>query len=193
MEAVNRTTLGVRITGELQASIDQALILIKRKPGVTDVRWNAASELLLSCCSLGELSPATIARVSTVAREICAQRPRMQLEVEGFGGLPNLIQPRYVYADISGDVQALAETVAQLDRALQPLVPHRDLKPFHAHILLGRLKTESESNRVGLGRALKLSERPHIGTLHVDAIEVLIATSSTSGIGYTVLDRLLLS
>lgn len=192
MEAINRTTLGVRVPLGLQQQIEDALLLIKRKPGVTDVRWNAPSELILSLCSLGELSPATIARVGQAALEVCRKNPRLRLDVVGFGGLPNMIQPRYVYAGIGGDAAALGTLVTSLDQALSPLLPHRDVKPFHPHILLGRLKTESEPNRVGLGRALKLAQQPMIGTLDVSAVELLIASASTSGIGYSVVESLAL-
>ncbi len=172
------------------ASIEQSLMLVKRKPGVTDVRWNAASELIISLVPLGELSPSTVDRVGAVAESVCADSARMMIQVKGFGGIPNLIQPRYLIANLQGDVEALVSLASRLDQAVGTLIPPRDFRAFQPHITLGRLKTESESNRVALGRSIKLLDPPDMGSIQVEAIDLLISTASTSGIGYQVVRRL---
>lgn len=189
MDAINRTFVGVRVPGPQLSQIDEKLLTIKRKPGVDNIRWNAHSELLLNLVSLGELSVPTINSLKPVLHDIALRFPKLNLEIKGFGGLPNMIQPRYCYAGIDGpDAHWLPSLALQIDQATRPMTPHRDTKEFHAHILLGRLKTENEQYRVSLGRALKLAEQPSMGEWLVDHIELLISSASESGIGYTVLD-----
>jgi 2'-5' RNA ligase len=189
MDAINRTFVGVRVPGPLLSQIDEKLLTIKRKPGVDNIRWNGHSELLLNLVSLGELGVGTLASLKPVLRDVASRFPRLSLEIKGFGGLPNMIQPRYCYAGIDGpDAHWLPQLAQQIDQATRTLTPHRDTKEFHAHILLGRLKTENEQYRVALGRALKLMEQPSMGAWQVDNIELLISSASESGIGYTVVD-----
>jgi 2'-5' RNA ligase len=191
MDAVNRTFVGVRVPGSQFQGINEKLLIIKRKPGVDNIRWNAPSELLLNLCSLGELGGQTILSLKSVLRDVASCTPRLNLEIYGFAGLPNAIQPRYIYAGISGpDAHWLEPLAAQIDQATRPLTPHRDAKPFHAHVLLGRLKTENEQYRVALGRALKLADQPSMGSWQIDNIELLISSASESGIGYTVMELL---
>lgn len=192
MEALNRTYIGIRLPSEVISQIDQALMLVKRKPGVTDVRWNAPTELLINICSLGELAPETVYRLPSIVGPICSGFPRMRLTIAGLSGTPNLIQPRYVVATLSGDLQTITDLAARLDHAVTPYLPHRDVRPFQPQIILGRLKTETEPGRVALGRALRLLQIPPIGEIYIDAIELLISSASTSGMGYEVIQRLAL-
>ena len=190
MDAVNRTFIGVRVPDEQYRQISEKLLLIKRKPGVDNLRWNAHSELLLSLVNLGELGVGTLAMLRPVVRQIAEKYPRMSLELKGFAGLPNMIQPRYLYAGLEGpDLHWLEQIAAELDQATRQFTPPRDSKPFHPHILLGRLKTESETLRVNLGRALKLQEQPSMGPWPIDRLELLISSASEFGIGYTVIDQ----
>lgn len=189
MQSLNRTFLGFRPPQPIIDQIQETLLLVRRKPGVSDVRWNAPSELIITLVPLGELSPNTIARVASVVESVCLASPRMTISVDGFSGLPNLIQPRYLVATLGGDIEWLTNLSARLDSAVGTLIPPRDFRAFQPHITLGRLKTESESNRVALGRAIKLAAVPSMGTIPVDAIELLVSTASTAGIGYSVVNR----
>jgi len=191
MDVINRTFVGVRLPGPQFDVLNEKLLMIKRKPGVDNIRWSAASELYLNLVSLGELGVDTLHRVKPVLRDVASRFPRLELEIKGFGGLPNMIQPRYVYAGIEGaDAHWLPSLALQVDQATKPYTPHRDSKEFHAHVMLGRLKTENEQYRVSLGRALKLAEQPSMGAWPVDHIELLISTASEGGIGFTVVDMM---
>ncbi len=193
MQSLNRTFLGFRPPQALIDQIQETLLLVRRKPGVSDVRWNAPSELIVTLVPLGELSPGTIARVASVVESVCSASPRMTITVDGFSGLPNMIQPRYLVATLGGDIEWLTSLSARLDSAVGNLIPPRDFRAFQPHITLGRLKTESEPNRVALGRAIKLAAVPPMGTIPVEAIELLVSTASTAGIGYSGVNRFLLA
>jgi RNA 2',3'-cyclic 3'-phosphodiesterase len=190
MDLVNRTFVGIRIPEPVVQQIEHCSLLIKRKPGGSDLRWNAPSELLITLCAFGELSLETIARLKQVLPAVCEAFPPMRICVQGFNGVPNLIQPRYAVASLTGDVEKLTELEAAMWRAAGQVLGPRDAnKPFQPHIVLGRLKTESDPLRVALGRALKTADQPLMGVLDVQAVELLVSSASTSGIGYQVVDQ----
>lgn len=183
MDAVNRTFVGIPVPREVSDKIQDNLLLLKRKPGI-EVRWNAPSEYLIQLSSLGELSPTTIHMLGQALPPAVASFPRFRLEVIGFGGTPNLIQPRFAHAELKGDVHLLEEISQAIDRAAAPFVPARDMRGFRPHIPIGRLKTESEPLRVALGRALKMTQVPEMGSIDVDSVSLFVSRATDMGTAY---------
>jgi len=190
MDVVNRTFVGILVPQLVADQMQQGMLLLKRKPGVDNLRWNAPSEYLIQLASLGELGPGTLATLKQVLPPVLAAFPCLRLEVRGFGGSPNLIQPRYVFAELGGDVEWLDQVARAVDRAVEPYVPHRDMRGFRPQIVIGRLKSESEPLRVALGRALKMTQFPEMGVIEANSAELLISNASEFGIGYVVIQRL---
>ncbi len=170
--------------------MQQGMLLLKRKPGVENIRWSAPSEYLIPLSSLGELGPGTLATLGHVLPAVTSRFPRLRLSVTSFGGSPNMIQPRYAFAELGGDVLWLDQLAQAIDLAVAPYVPHRDMRGFRPHIVIGRLKTEAEPLRVALGRALKMTQAPEMGVIEVNSVELLISQANEFGIGYGVVARL---
>lgn len=190
MDIVNRTFVGILVPDTVADRIQQGLLLLRRKPGVENVRWSAPSEYLIQLASLGELGPGTIATLKQILPPVVARFPKLKLEIKGFGGSPSLIQPRFVHAELGGDVQWLDQLAQAVDLGVAPYVAHREVRGFRPHIILGRLKTESEPLRVALGRALKMTQSPEMGMIDVGSAELLISRADTTGIGYSVVENL---
>jgi len=166
------------------------MLLLKRKPGVDHMRWNAPSEYLIQLASLGELGPGTLATLKQALLPVAANCSKLRLHVRGFGGSPNVIQPRYVHAELDGDFALLERLAQTIDAAVSRYVPNRDIRGFRPHIVIGRLKTESEPCRVGLGRAVKTTPMPDMGVIDVDSAALVISNASEFGIGYAVVAQL---
>lgn len=186
MDAVNRTFVGILVPPTVASQIEHGLLLLKRKPGVDNIRWSQPSEWLIQLASLGELSPSTISVLRQVLPPVAAKYPRLRLEVKGFSGSPNLIQPRYCHAELQGDVEWLGQLAQAMEDAAAPFVPHRDVRGFRPHIVLGRLKTESEPLRVALGRALKMTQAPEMGVIEANSVSLLVSHADEFHIGYAV-------
>ncbi len=189
MDAINRTFIGVRVPPELLPIIDAAVLQLKRKPGILDMRWNQSSEYLLTLVTLGELSIATMSRVVPLISQVVGEHHAFTLTLEKLAGIPNMIQPRFAVLQMGGEGAETAIRLAtQLNDITKPVTPPREGKPFQPNLTIGRIKTESEQLRVALGRALKMPEAPPFGTWDINEIELLISTSSTSGVGYKVIE-----
>lgn len=189
MDLVSRTFLGVRVPPELYPSIDQALLTLKRKPGILDVRWNQTSEWVLNMVTLGELSVSTIAKVTEAARATLVDQPAFTVSLERFVGLPNMIQPRFAVIQLGGEgAQVAIDVAGRLETATRGLTPPRDGKPFQPNIVMGRLKTESEQLRVALGRALKMPDQPTIAQWQIDQIELFVSSAGSMGMSYKLIE-----
>lgn len=193
MDVVNRTFIGISVPPQIAENIQREALLLKRKPGADQVRWSGQGEYLIQLGSLGELGLATLSKLKEVLPPIVARFPRTRLQVQGFGGHPNLLQPRFVHAEVVGDVALLDQLSQALDQAISPYVPAREVRGFRPQINVGRLKAESEQLRVALGRALKHAQPADMGVIPVDAVDLLISQASPAGIGYAVIERMPLS
>lgn len=183
MDAINRTFVGIAVPQNVIDLIQQGLLLLRRKPGL-DVRWNPISEYVIQLASLGELSPTTIRILSEALPKAVSPFPRLRLEVTGFSGTPNIIQPRFAHAELKGDVQLLEQISQAVDRASAAYVPTRDMKGFRPYIPVGRLKTEAEPLRVALGRALKMTQVPEMGSIDVNGVTLFVSRASETGTRY---------
>ena len=189
MDAINRTFIGVRVPPELLPLIDAALLQLKRKPGILDMRWNQPSEYFLNLVTLGEISVATMSRVIPLVAQIANDNHAFSLTLDKFVGLPNMIQPRFAVLQLTGEgAEASVRIASQLDTITRSVTPPREGRPFQPNLVMGRIKTESEQLRVALGRALKMPDQPAIGTWDITHLDIAITTSSTSGVGYKAIE-----
>jgi hypothetical protein len=189
MDAINRTFIGVRVPPELLSVVDAALLTLKRKPGILDMRWNQPSEYILNFVTLGEISISTMSRVIPLVSQIASEFDAFELTLNKFIGVPNMIQPRFAMLQLTGSGAETAIQLAnQLDLVTKSVTPPREGKPFQPNLVMGRIKTESEQLRVALGRALKMPDSDPFGTWDIKQVEILISTSSTSGVGYKMIE-----
>ncbi len=185
MDSINRTFIGVRVPPDLQLVVDRSLLLLKRKPGILDMRWSQPQEWILNMVTLGELNVGSIARIAEALQMALKDQPSFEMTMERFVGLPNMIQPRFAVLQLTGEgTQTCIDLANRLDQVTKTMTPMRDSKPFQPNVVMGRLKTESEQLRVSLGRALKMPEQEAIATWKIDQIELLVSTASTQGVGY---------
>lgn len=147
------------------------------------VRWIPPNELQLTIMALGELTAATLQQIQGLAGQIVPAYPRMTLCIEGLGGTPNNIQPRFLWCGVTGGIDALSRLQQALEGRFAPLLRDYQVKPFQPHLDLGRIRIESEQNRTALGRAIKMAQVGVVGDVPVNAIELL--RSETTNLGPT--------
>ncbi len=189
MDTLNRVTIGIRLPEATIQEIEHALLLIKRKPGILDVRWSQPGEWIVPLVPVGEVSVATVAAIKNAVGPFVANVNHFQAAFAGFSGVPNLTQPRYVTLNFDETYSgALLRLATAIEQHVSPHIPPKDVKNLQNYITLGRLKTESEQLRVALGRALKIPEQPAISPLPVSCIELLSAYATTNGMSYKVIE-----
>lgn len=157
---------------------------IKRRAGGGDVRWVGPDQLHVTLCFLGELSVAQLVALQEPVVRVCSVAQAMVLSLDKLSGFPNPIQPRIVTLEIGGAVSALKTLQSSLAAAVSPFAPAMDDKPFAPHLTLGRLKTESEMARTGIGRALRMVSLPSCPSFEVARVELIRSDLSATGPTY---------
>lgn len=193
MDVLNRCALVIRLPAELERILGEVQINVRKRAGGDLVRWTPTTELVVTLVSLGELSAGQIVQVDATVAPIINRYRRMSFSVDGLGGSPTNLQPRFVWAAVGGDVESLTQLNRELERALAPLLRNHEVKDFEARIPLGRIKQESESTRSALGRALRVAGVGEIGTLSANTICMIRYAGTSAGVTLIDVNRYLLA
>ncbi len=181
MDILNRASLVFRLPIGIQEALNDTQIQIRRKAGADLVRWTPVNELALTLVTLGEISPLQIAQIGTAVNSIAPQFVPIDIVLAGLGGSPTNLQPRFLWIGLGGDVEALTQLNAHLERTVSPFLPGHEVRPFPAYLPIGRLKQESESNRSALGRAIRVAAIGEIGRFHAGSLELVRMAGTSAG------------
>jgi 2'-5' RNA ligase len=181
MQELTRSFVGIRLPIEAQQKLGDVQTLIRQKAGGDVVRFTNISEIQMVLIALGELNHLSFVNVKKALPEICAQCSPFTVTIEGLGGTPSSLQPRFVWAGVGGDAEAMLRLHAALEKGLMPYLPNYQATAFKPHVDLGRLKTESEPNRTALGRAVRMAQVGAVYEMAVSKIELFRSTVTTQG------------
>ena len=171
----------IRLPQDVQLAIVEAQTQIRRKAGSDLVRWTPQTELVFTLVALGEISPAQIAQVCTLLPAVAMRSPMIDLTLDGLGGSPNNLQPRFLWIGVGGDVPALERLNVEVERAVAPIVYGHEVRALQAHVPIGRLKQESESNRSALGRSVRVAGIGSVGAFRAASMELVRASATSLG------------
>jgi len=181
MQELNRTFVGIRLPIDAQQKLAEVQLTIRHKAGSDVVRFSNTAETQIVLMSLGELNTLTFENVKTTLPRVAAQFKPFPITLEGLGGTPSNLQPRFVWTAIGGNEAEVIRLHNAVERAMMPIVPGYLAVPFKPHVDLGRMKIESEANRTALGRAIKMAQVGVIYQMEVSHLELFRSTATTQG------------
>lgn len=181
MDILNRSMVAIRVPTELRGKMAEVQKQLRWRAGGEAVRWTPPEELVLHLTALGEISANVFIRVKETLGPLISRCPPLHLGVEGVGGAPTVLQPRIVFANVTGDLVTLEQLHDAVEAIVTPLVPDHETRPFEPRIILGRLKKQEESDRTALGRALKISNIGEVGSWVATEAELIRSVGTTLG------------
>lgn len=111
------------------------------------------------------------------------------LSVEGVGGFPNLKTPRVVWVGVNRN-EALYKLQKNIEERLSKIGFEKEVKPFHPHLTLCRIRTIGDSKE--LGKAVT-ELNPEINLdFKVNSFRLYKSVLSPKGAEYTVLNEIFL-
>jgi 2'-5' RNA ligase len=181
MQELNRAFVGIRLPAAAQQKLAETQLTLRHKAGSDVLRFSSTEEMHIVLMSLGELNMATFEMVKGTLPKAAAGFKPFAITIEGLGGTPSNLQPRFIWAGIGGNVAELTRLHNETERWMLQVARSYQPTPFKAHVDLGRIKTESEANRTALGRALRMTQVGVIFDLQVSQIELFRSTATTQG------------
>lgn len=181
VDILNRSLVGIRLPSELQAGIAEVQKQLRWRAGGEAVRWTPPEEMVLHLTALGEVSANVLIRAKQALEPLISRCPPLHLKIEGVGGAPTVLQPRIVFANVTGDLVTLEQLHNAVEAVLTPIVPDHEVRPFEPRIILGRLKKQEEADRTALGRALKIASVGEVGFWTATEAELIRSVGTTAG------------
>lgn len=182
MEQLARAYVAIRLPASFQEAYQMVQFDVRRRAGSEMLRWTPFAELHYSVAALGEVSAHRLSEMADRIAPVFKTFQPFNLCVEGLGGSPTVLQPRYIFLNITGDdVVRLRQLHEEVERVVKPLCPDHEVRPFEPIIPLARLKKQEERDRTSLGRAVKMAAVGTLGEWHVDRVEFLRNSITSMG------------
>jgi 2'-5' RNA ligase len=133
------------IAAELPPHIKAALVTIQERLRRANLpmSWGTPGAMHLTLRFLGETSVALIPNLARALQAGLEPQSAMTLRLNGVGAFPNERRPTVVWAGVGGAVDTLQRTQAAIEAALSDMGIAPEIKPFRAHLTLGRLRRQA--------------------------------------------------
>jgi 2'-5' RNA ligase len=180
-----RTFIAVDLPVPILQNIQQKTKSLRHELGASFVRWVPVENIHLTLKFIGDVSPAQADNLTHLLRAEADLVPAFDLRVGGFGSFPSLKRARVLFIGI----QAQSELEA-LNRGIESacvrLGYEAEIKDFHPHLTLGRVKRDiSTADRQKIQRALESLTIDSLGTARVDSVHLYKSDLKPSGAVYT--------
>jgi len=174
--------------------LEEVLVVqrLLRKQIPSGVRWTQPEQMHLTLCFLGEVEESRLDELSAALEEAVVGGSAFDLRLEGCGVFPERGRPRVLWVGLDGDLEALQALQRRVVEAVGSWGSHRETKPFHPHLTLGRVRPDAD-----LGEAtvtlLQDAEGPRSIQWRVREVSLMSSDLTPSGARYTVIRSAALS
>ena len=140
---------------ELDPLIQDAFDRFQDQAGsILPVKWVSPQSIHLTIKFIGDIDQQQVPIIQEELQEIAQTTQPFRLTIKGLGGFPSLHRPRIFWAGVSGEVDHLEVFVACVETAMNTLGYIQEERPYHPHLTLSRIKSNSRE----IGRMLETSD-----------------------------------
>lgn len=143
-------------------------------PGGSRVRLVKPEQMHLTLVFIGEVAEERGGRISALMERDIPLAP-FRISLGGIGAFPSKGAPRALYVDVIEGADPTITLHALVSERLQ----HRDDRPFHPHVTIGRWRESRPADRP------KATPRAAIATVDVNAVTLFQSRLSQAGPAYT--------
>ena len=152
------------------------------------VKWVEPENLHVTLKFIGNVPAHLLQKIEDIGRKAAAAAEKGSLLARGVGAFPNLRRPRVIWVGLDGDVQALADVAACLNRELSAAhIAEPENRPFTAHLTLGRVRRGARSPDLS-GLVAELGD-VELGVVPFDEFVLMRSHLRPSGPVYEVVAR----
>jgi 2'-5' RNA ligase len=180
-----RAFLACELPAQLQDSIVSTTAGLRDRLGLELVRWVPSRNIHLTLKFLGDVSPSGLDLVKGLLQTTAAQYQPFEVQVEGFGGYPNLRRAHVLWVGVTAP-GLLTSLQRDLDAGTARLGYASDERAFTPHLTVGRVRQNAGGADLQKIRAevesLKLG---YVGGTRVQAIHLFKSDLEPTGSVYT--------
>lgn len=114
------------------------------KPLDCGISWVKPENIHLTLKFLGDVKPKMIAPLTGVLAEVCRGIQPIQTQLTELGVFPDIRRPRVLWAGLKDTGGKLTQLATAVEDALGHIGFKKEIRPFHAHITVGRIRTNGK-------------------------------------------------
>jgi RNA 2',3'-cyclic 3'-phosphodiesterase len=176
-----RTFIAIEFSEEIKDTLSQAEAHLKYS-GV-DVKWVEKENIHLTIKFLGEVDEKKLEEIKTALDIIGSQTKPFDSTIKDLGVFPKIEYPRVIWAGIDKGALELKALSEKVDTALSKLGFEKEVRPFVAHLTIGRVR--SPKNKEKLKEKMAAYKLPEIPPHRIDSILLFQSTLTPKGSIYT--------
>lgn len=157
------------------------------KESCADVKWEPDEKLHATLEFLGQTDEGLLPEIVSIITGVCQTMTPVSVKYAGVGCFPNRRAPRIVWVGMRDLKGNLATLQREIETAVEPLGFKREERAFHAHVTIGRVKSEKR-----IGSLIRMMESVTFESQPVTIGEIIIVRSELehSGSVYTTLETI---
>lgn len=175
-----RSFIAIEVGDAVRAEI--TAFLVRLRDHIADVAWTPPQNLHLTLKFLGSVSPDCIGPLVERLRVIAATEPVFDVTFRGVGTFPSATHPRVLW--VGAAASALARLAVAVDVASAAAGVAPEVRPYHPHVTLGRVRTPrrgARPSRTEAGRTVGVLERERDRVFGVAAATEIVLFRSDLG------------
>lgn len=164
-----------------------------RKRGLDGLRWTRSEGIHLTLKFLGETPESRVPAISEALRKGAAGHRRQTLSLGGLGTFGGRRNPRVLWVDLEGDLDALAALQASIDDELAAIGFPKEDRSFSPHLTLARVRPETARELAdAIARAIEGVKVPR-AEIAANEVSLMQSTLGRAGAVYNRLNSVHLS
>lgn len=163
------------------------LSLKLQAPGAS-VAWVARANYHLTLKFLGEVAEDRVDQVINQLRSVNAGRSAFDLHLQGAGAFPHPGAPRVLWVGVERGGADVCSLQRLVDQALAGVGFTHDVRSFHAHVTIGRVREPPKAARL-LRRVLEACRELEVGQTEITRLTLMCSDLAPQGARYTALER----
>ncbi len=179
---------------ELRAEIKNMISAIQKnlKKSNSDIKWVSSQNSHITLKFLGSVSYSAIEKKSSEIRKISRKLSKFKISLGSLGFFPKNKNPKIIWVDIALGKKTLEVIALDLNNSLKGFNQEQKTKSFHAHITLGRVRTEK--NLPALLSLLNQAQKENYNACQIiDSIVLMKSTLKPSGPIYEIIKKFTIS
>ncbi len=183
MEQV-RSFIAIELPDELRLGLNQleAQLKLGKQPWV---KWVDPYSIHLTLKFLGNIATDRIGEITRAMEEAAQEISPFHLEVKDLGVFPNLRRAQVAWVGIGGEVDKLGQLQQRIESNLVPLGFAPESRAFTPHLTLARVRDQASLDERQRFGQLIISTRFKVGTIEVDAVNLIRSQLTREGAIYS--------
>ena len=193
LNQIHRIFVSIPVDLRVQKALQSFQRALGEQVDSAAVEWTPQQQIHLTLTFLGNVQTNSLDLVGSALEESCRGVRPFKLRIEGLGCFPDFRTPRIIWVGLVGGIEPLCELQSRIAQSTNLLVEHKEVRPFHPHLTIGRLKKAHPGRTNLLGQMIREFKMPELGEWTVNEVELMKSELAPEGSVYTCLLKISLS